>query len=111
MSKREPTLLVCDMIESAESILSFTAGMTYEQFLEDKKTRDAVVRNFEIIGEAANRLPDDFKALYPNIDWQRLRGLRNRIVHDYFGIDFSIIWKIKEEYLRGLMVSLSKVFS
>jgi uncharacterized protein with HEPN domain len=111
MSKREPTLLVRDMIESAESILSFTAGMTYEQFLEDKKTRDAVVRNFEIIGEAANRLPDDFKALYPNIDWQRLRGLRNRIVHDYFGIDFSIIWKIKEEYLRGLMVSLSKVFS
>jgi uncharacterized protein with HEPN domain len=111
MSKREPTLLVRDMIESAESILSFTAGMTYEHFLEDKKTRDAVVRNFEIIGEAANRLPDDFKALYPNIDWQRLRGLRNRIVHDYFGIDFSIIWKIKDEYLPGLLVGLSESFS
>ena len=67
---------------------------------------DAVIRNFEIIGEAANRLPEDFKDGFPNIDWHRIRGFRNRIVHDYFGIDDSIVWTIKESFLPIMIYQL-----
>ncbi len=56
---------------------------------------DAVIRNFEVIGEAANKLPDEFKDAHPEINWHRIRGFRNRIVHDYFGVDLAILWKIK----------------
>jgi len=87
MSKREPILLVEDIIDSAVKILDYTKNLSFEEFTNDGKTIDAVIRNFEIIGEAANRLPDDFKDKHSNIDWHRIRGFRNRIVHDYFGIN------------------------
>lgn len=77
MSKRRPTLLVEDILESARKILEYTEGMNYEQFIRDGKTVDAVIRNFEIIGEAASRLPEEFKSSYPLVDWQRIRGFRN----------------------------------
>lgn len=87
MSKREPSLLVEDIIESANKILSYTENLSFEEFTIDSKTIDAVIRNFEIIGEAANRLSDDFKGKHEGVDWHRIRGFRNRIVHHYFGID------------------------
>ena len=77
--------------------------MDFDDFINDDKTIDAVVRNFEIIGEAANRVPEDFKANYPEIEWRRIRGFRNRIVHEYFGIDYRQVWKIKEENLLELI--------
>src|SRR5580658_7619862 len=98
MSNRSPQLLLEDLVESANKILLYTAGLSFEEFLADGKTVDAVVRNFEIIGEAANRLPEDVKEQNPSIDWHRIRGFRNRIVHDYMGIDYKIVWLIKENY-------------
>jgi uncharacterized protein with HEPN domain len=83
--------------------------MSFEEFLKDSKTIDAVIRNFEIIGEAANRLPDKFKEEYPSIDWHKIRGFRNRIVHDYMGIDFGIVWDIRNSYLPSLIESLKKI--
>jgi uncharacterized protein with HEPN domain len=106
MSKREPSLLVNDIIESGVKILQYTEGMTYESFLEDSKTIDAVIRNFEIIGEAANRLSEAYKEKYPDIDWFKIRGFRNRIVHDYMGIDFGIVWQIREQFLPDLIERL-----
>jgi len=79
MSKRSPRLLLEDIIGSANKILTYTEGLSYEQFLADDKTIDAVIRNFEIIGEAANRLPEEIRDQYSNIDWHRIRGFRNRI--------------------------------
>ena len=90
-------------MESAEKILVYTYGLTFDEFSLDSKTIDAVVRNVEIIGEAANRLPDEFKDASPEIDWHKIRGLRNRIAHKYFGINYSIIWSVKEDYLPGLI--------
>lgn len=109
MSKRQPILLIQDILESGDKILSYTAGLTFDQFRSDSKTIDAVVRNFEIIGEAANRLPEEFKDLHPDIDWQRMRGFRNRIVHDYFGIDFNIVWQIKETALLEMLEKLKSI--
>lgn len=103
MSKRDNSLLIDDMIESGEKIITYVGEMTFHEFIEDPKTVDAVIRNFEIIGEAANRLTEDYKQVHPDIDWNRLRGFRNRIVHDYMGIDYSIVWKIKEDYLKELI--------
>lgn len=106
MSKREPKLLITDILESAHKILDYTAGQSFEDFTNDNKTIDAVIRNFEIIGEAANRLPKEYKDRYPEINWHRIRGFRNRIVHDYFGIDYSIVWTIKETFLTLMIAQL-----
>ena len=83
--------------------------MSFNDFIADSKTVDAVVRNFEIIGEAANRLPEEFREKYPEIDWHRIRGFRNRIIHDYFGIDYAIVWKIKETFLAELLQKLRNI--
>jgi uncharacterized protein with HEPN domain len=109
MSNRNPELLVEDILDS-HKIIDYTEGLSFEEFTDDSRTVDAVVRNFEIIGEAANRLPEEFKDRYRHIDWFRIRGFRNRIVHHYFGIDYSIVWQIKENYLPPLIETLEKLY-
>jgi uncharacterized protein with HEPN domain len=109
MSKRTPKLLLEDILDSCYKIMDYTREISYEEFLADTKTMDAVARNFEIIGEAANRLSEEFKNLHQDIDWFRIRGFRNRIVHDYFGIDYSIVWQIKETYLPLLIEKIEKI--
>ncbi len=109
MSDRSPTFLIEDILSSAQKIQRYTAGMTFEQFTADEKTVDAVARNFEIIGEAANRLPEEFRAQFSTIDWDRIRGFRNRIVHDYFGIDYSIVWNIIQKFLSELIERLTEI--
>jgi uncharacterized protein with HEPN domain len=109
MSKREPVLLLQDIRESIEKIKSYTEGMTFEQFDNDNKTIDAVIRNFEIIGEAANRIPDEIKDKYDEVNWHKIRGFRNRIVHDYMGVDLEIIWEIIHNYLGDLHKNILKI--
>jgi len=109
MSKRDTLLLLDDMLQSAQKIKQYTKGFGYKEFLADNKTIDAVVRNFEIIGEAANRIDPDFRDQNPVIEWKRIRGFRNRIVHDYFGIDHEIVWNIIETYLDELTDRLETI--
>jgi uncharacterized protein with HEPN domain len=109
MSKRQPNLLFEDIIDSSNKILQYTKGMSFEEFTSDSKTIDAVIRNFEIIGEAANRLPEEFKHGYSNIGWHKIRGFRNRIVHDYMGIDYSIVWEIKNNFLGSIILVLQQI--
>ena len=109
MSKRHPNLLIGDILDSADKILSYTSTLSFDEFTRDSMVVDAVIRNFEIIGEAANRLPDDFKDKNTNIDWHRIKGFRNRIVHDYFGIDYSIVWSIKQDFLSDMISELKKI--
>jgi uncharacterized protein with HEPN domain len=97
MSKREPVLLLEDIIESIQKIKIYTSGLSLDDFLKDDKTIDAVIRNFEIIGEAANRIPDEIRDKFQLVNWHRIRGFRNRIVHDYMGIDYEIVWEIIEK--------------
>jgi uncharacterized protein with HEPN domain len=109
MSNRNTNLLLNDIIESGEKILHYVQGLSYDQFLNDDKTIDAVIRNFEVIGEAANRLPDDFKESHQEIDWYRIRGFRNRIVHHYFGVDYAILWQIKETFLPEMLLEIKRL--
>lgn len=105
-SHRADTLLLEDMIESIERISSYSAGMDREAFLSDRKTIDAVVRNLEIIGEASARLTDESKKLNSDIEWPQIIGLRNRIVHEYFGVDAEIVWAIITHDLPKLRINL-----
>jgi len=111
MSKREPDLLFRDILESAEKILNYTSGFTKEQFLSNQLIIDAVIRNFEIIGEAANRLPDLSKSKLPTLEWNKLRGFRNRLAHDYFGIDYELVWKTKTMLLPKLITSIKSLLN
>lgn len=106
MSERDIILLLEDILESALKISKYTKDLAYDTFLKDDKTIDAVIRNFEIIGEAANRIEPDFKLKNPEIEWKHLRGFRNRIVHDYFGVDYEIVWSIIENDLEELIERL-----
>lgn len=109
MSKRDNDILIDDILESCNKISKYTAGLTFENFAADDKTVDAVIRNFEIIGEAANKLTEDFKDLYHQIDWHKIRGFRNRIVHDYAGVDLNIVWMIITDFLPGMMDDMLKI--
>ena len=109
MSKREPSLLLSDILESIEKIRKYTAGQSYEEFLNDDKTVDAVIRNFEIIGEAANRIPDEIKDKFQTVNWFRIRGFRNRIVHDYMGIDYEIVWTIINNDIENLNLEIKNI--
>ena len=102
MSKRDPRILLEDIILAIEKIGRFTAAMDREMFLTDEKTIDAIARNLEIIGEAVRQLPDDFKKANADVPWNQIGGMRNRIVHDYFGLDLEIIWQVIRHDLPDL---------
>lgn len=98
-----------DMLESMRRIEKYTEDLTYEQFKESNLRTDAVVRNLEIIGEAANNIPEDFTSSYPNIPWKKMYGLRNLIAHKYFGIDYENIWKIISKQMPDNIKDLKKL--
>lgn len=106
MSKRSARLLLDDMLEAAERIERYVVGLDQPGFLADEKTSDAVVRNLEILGEAAAHVPDDFKARTPDLEWPRIVGLRNRVVHGYFAVDLEIVWRIVVSDLPDLVSRL-----
>jgi len=111
MSERNTVLLLEDILQATEKILSYTQGMSFDEYMVDTKTVDAVVRNFSIIGEAANKIPPEFKSAHPEIEWHRIRGFRNRIVHEYFDIDHELVWQIKDENLPELKKKLAILLS
>lgn len=98
-----------DIREATGKIREYTEGMTYHEFLKDKKTQDAVIRNFEIIGEATKNLPDDLKERYPAIEWRQVAGFRDIIAHGYFRIDYEVLWGIVTERLPGFGKEMTKI--
>ncbi len=88
-----------DLILSMSRISEYIADHTLDSFCEDHKTIDAVVRNFEIIGEAAKKLPDEITIKYTDVPWAEMYLLRNKVIHEYFGVDYEIIWDVARNYL------------
>ena len=97
------------MLDAAYRIQTYTEGLDFEEFVNDQKTLDAVVRNFEIIGEASTRINPDFQIEHPEIPWKHLRGYRNRLIHEYFGVDYQIVWEIIEHELGELIEQLEEL--
>lgn len=112
MSKRTPKLYLQDILTSVNNIEEYVQEMTQEVFVNDKKTIDAVVRNLEIIGQAARNIPSEITAKYPEIPWKEMVSMRNKVLHEYFGIDLDILWKtIKEDIprLKGQIKNLPEL--
>ena len=106
MSRRPTGLLIEDMLERIRRIERSIEGLDHEAFLRDDKTVDAVIRNLTVIGEAANRLPQQFKDRHSDVPWHRIVGLRHRVVHDYFDVDLDLVWAILENELPQLAAQL-----
>jgi uncharacterized protein with HEPN domain len=102
---RDPRLYLDDIIEAINKIKNYTSGLDQAQFIKDTKTQDAVVRNLEIIGEAAGRLPEAFKAMVPNIEWKKIVGLRNILAHEYFGVSLPVVWDVMHNKLDLLEIA------
>ncbi len=89
---------ISHILESIMLIEQYTENISFEAFEKDRKTIDAVIRNFEIIGEASNKLPEEFRKKYPEVPWRSIIGLRNVLIHDYLGVDIKAVWgNLKQE--------------
>ncbi len=95
-----------DMLGATEKVAAFVQGMTRGQFLEDEKTQFAVVRGLEIIGEAAKKIPDSVKVKHPQVPWREVAGMRDKLVHDYFGVNAEVVWRTAVEDVPRIATSL-----
>lgn len=109
MPRRDAELLIEDMLVALQKIERYTSELDQGTFRQDEKTVDAVVRNLEVLGEAARQLPEDFVTQHPDVPWRQVAGLRNRIVHDYFGLDLEIIWQVIQHDLPQLKTRLEEI--
>jgi uncharacterized protein with HEPN domain len=105
---RDWILYLDDILESSKKILRYVEGLTLDQFKADEKTYDAVVRNLEIIGEAAKNIPDSARVMMPDIEWRRPAGLRDIIAHAYFGIDDTILWDVIQHKVPELKQAIER---
>ena len=103
MSKRGDKELLCDIKEAIGRIKDYIAGMSYEDFLQDLKTQDAVLRNIEVIGEAVKNLSMGLKNKYEDIEWKDIAGMRDKIIHSYFGIKWELVWSVVNDKLSELV--------
>lgn len=108
-TQREWRLYLQDMIAFAEKCLTYTKGMDQKQFVDSGITYDATLRNLELIGEAATRIPDDIRAAHPDIPWRMIIATRNRLIHAYLGIDDDTVWSIIRDDIPDLISSLNKI--
>ena len=107
--KREYSDSLRDMLENAQRAIQFTNGMDYKSFAKDDKTVYAVIRAVEIIGEAAANIPGEVRSKYPNVPWREVRGMRNKLVHHYFGINVEVVWQTIHEDLPMLIEVLQSI--
>jgi uncharacterized protein with HEPN domain len=98
-----------DIQDALEKIVKFTADLNFDGFARDEKTTFAVIRALEIIGEAARKIPKSIRSSYPDIPWQDMTGMRDKLIHDYFGVDLRVVWKTLQIDLPPLKVIIDQI--
>ena len=111
MSERDFRLYCADILDSGSAIFDFVKGSSFEQFCNDRKTYSAVIREFEIIGEAVGKLPEELKRARQDVEWQDIKDFRNLLTHEYFGVDLEIVWRIIEDDLPLLMDAIRGIMA
>ena len=98
-----------DIQEALRRTKAYTHEMTYKEFLADTRTQDAVIRNLEIVGEATKKLSVELRNRYPDVPWKKMAGTRDRLIHDYIGVDIEVVWQIVIAELSDLALQIAKI--
>ncbi|NYZ76905.1 DUF86 domain-containing protein [Candidatus Micrarchaeota archaeon] len=106
---RDYGIYLRDILDSIFEIEQFIGSMSFEEFESDDKTFSAVLRKLEIIGEATKRIPEDIKKKYPDVPWKEMAGMRDKLIHFYFGVDSRLVWRTVKERLPRLKESIDKI--
>ena len=110
MIHREYKDFIKDIIDSVQDIEQFIGEMSYDEFIRDKKTLNAVIRSIEIMGEAAKSIPASIQEMNTDVPWKKMSGMRDKLIHGYFGIDNEILWKTIKEDLPPFLPIIKKLF-
>lgn len=106
----EPRDYLRHILVEADYIIGKSGQLTFEQFMADGTLQRAFVRSLEIIGEAVKKIPEDFRAQYPSIEWRAIAGMRDRLIHDYLGVDYELIWDVVQKHVPELRRQVSSIF-
>lgn len=106
---KEPKVFINHILENIKDIESFSKGLSKDKFIKNKLRQNAIIRGIEIIGEAVKNLSSDFTAKYPNIEWNKIAGARDKIIHHYFGIDLDLVWESVENKIPKLKKEIIKI--
>jgi uncharacterized protein with HEPN domain len=97
------------MLVEADYLIGRSAGLSYEEFAVDETVRRAFVRSLEIIGEAAKKVPEDFRMMHPSVEWRAMAGMRDRLIHNYFGVDLELVWDVVQTRIPALREQISSL--
>ena len=109
MSERDFKLYCHDILDAGNAVFQHINGFSFDDFSHDRKTFSAVIREFEIIGEAVGKLPNEIKQKHPDVEWQNIGDFRNLLTHEYFGVNLEIVWRVIQDDLPGLLQSTYKI--
>ncbi|HEX2350655.1 MAG TPA: DUF86 domain-containing protein [Ktedonobacterales bacterium] len=102
MSDRDPRVMLREMVESIRAVRLYLQGVSKEEFINSALVQDAVIRRIEILGEAANQIPDAVKQRFPEVEWREISAMRNRLIHGYFSVNIEVVWNTAEHDLTPL---------
>lgn len=105
----EPLEYVRHIVAEADYLAGQTASISKDDFLNNETLRRAFVRSLEVIGEATKKLPDEFRAQYRHVEWRAMAGMRDRLIHGYFGIDYDLVWEVATEKIPDLRIALRQI--
>jgi uncharacterized protein with HEPN domain len=111
MSRRGDTELLKDILECIDRLKEYSTNLSYDEFMSRRQIQDSIIRNLEIIGEASKNISEIIKQKYTNLDWKKMASLRDRLIHEYFGISHDVVWGIVQEEIPTLEIDIKNILN